>query len=74
MRLYGAPDDPGQDALTAIMTRDLQSDPDLVLVMGTSIAITGIQVFLKTLKKVSSRAVFIFVNRTPPPSPMSTLR
>lgn len=65
VRLYNAPQ--GTEEITALMEKDRKAAPDVVLVMGTSITIPGIRDFLKDLRRTSSKATFMFVNRTKPP-------
>lgn len=64
--LYNMPDPPGQATVTDIMSADLKAAPDVVLVMGTSLAIKGIQSFLRELKKTGTGCKFMYVNREPP--------
>jgi NAD-dependent SIR2 family protein deacetylase len=59
------------DQLDAHISSDLHSGPDLLLIMGTSLKVSGVrhlvQEFAKTVHRHQSGRV-IFVNRTPPAS------
>lgn len=56
------------------MDRDIAACSDVVLVMGTSLAIPGIQALLRALEDGSRPSrLFIFVNHTPPPRKLANL-
>lgn len=62
VRMYGADHLPGEEVVARLMVADRMARPDVVLVMGTSMAIPGIQAFLRDLKQVRRAPTFIFVS------------
>lgn len=62
------------DTLEGLVRQDVKAALDVVLVMGTSLAIPGIQVLLQTVKSASKHPpLFIIVNNTRPPKKLDNI-
>ncbi|MCJ1389654.1 hypothetical protein MMC18_002511 [Xylographa bjoerkii] len=69
--LYGE-QHPSSDDLGAIIENDLKLGPEVVLILGTSLKVNGLQVMVKEFAKAihakaGKKRKVIFVNRTKPP-------
>lgn len=67
--LYGE-DHPHDDLLTSLIKFDLASGPDLLVIIGTSLKVHGLQEMVRNFATVvhnQKHGRVVFVNRTPPP-------
>ena len=69
--LYGE-EHPSADKLSSITTCDLKCNPDVLLVLGTSLKVHGLKVLVREFakavhKRTGKKGVVIFVNLTRPP-------